>query len=344
MGVFKNIVEPGSIVLAFTVASLANRRNKRRITNYNDDIGSPPRKPAISLDNPNSSYVPDNSRFRGNITSRFLSFFPFLIEIWYWNLTYWVYQLARAYSAYLIRGNEAVLDRARYHALSILNFEQHVGLAIEKPVQDFIMSHYPGLMRILAYIYYAHITLGVCFIGYTYTYLPPALFKRIRRTIAMDNLIAFIIITFWRCMPPRLLPEEYGFIDILHNGQQSAWSNNRFQLTIAAMPSLHFGTSLFIGVCLFRFSPHKWIRCLALLWPASMILTILATANHFVLDAVVGAMIPLLGWRYNEFLLYLRPLEEWGFWLIRTEKPTNIQINSDGRSSSVRRKSEDLLL
>jgi hypothetical protein len=34
--------------------------------------------------------VPSTVRFRSTITSRFLAYFPFLMEVWYWLLTYWV--------------------------------------------------------------------------------------------------------------------------------------------------------------------------------------------------------------------------------------------------------------
>lgn len=170
-------------------------------------------------------------------------------------------------------------------------------------------------MPILGKIYYSHISVGVCFIVYTYTYLPPSLFQRIRRTIAIDNYLALIVVTLWRCYPPRLLPEEYGFVDVLHKdtGGGNAWTNNRFQLTIAAMPSLHFGTALFFAVCLCRFSPHRAVRALAPLWPAAMLVTIVATANHFLMDAIVGAFVPLLGWRINELMLLLYPIQNWYF-------------------------------
>lgn len=52
-----------------------------------------------------------------------------------------------------------------------------------------------------------------------------------------------------------------------------------------------------------------------------MLVTIVGTANHFVLDAVVGAMVVALGWRINEIMLVLRPAEEWLLWLLRTERP-----------------------
>ncbi|XTI84277.1 hypothetical protein V2W45_1339324 [Cenococcum geophilum] len=102
-------------------------------------------------------------------------------------------------------------------------------------------------MPILAKVYFFHIIVSVMFIVYTYTFLPLCQFERIRRTISMDKFFAFIIITSWRCMPPQLLPPEFGFVDVLRNGPQSAWTQNQFQFTIAAMPSLHLALRRILG-------------------------------------------------------------------------------------------------
>lgn len=215
----------------------------------------------------------------------------------------------------MIVGNEAIFNRARDHAISILHLEQWLGVAVEKDFQQWIMKEHAWLLPHLRNIYYSHISLGICFLIYIYTYLPPTTFQRIRRTIAMDNAIAFVIVTSYRCYPPRLLPQEYGFVDILHGkmGGGNVWNNNRFQLTIAAMPSLHFGTALFLCICIMRFSPHRFLRIIAPLWPAAMIVTIVATANHFLMDAAIGAMVPYFGWRYNTAVLILKPVQDWVF-------------------------------
>lgn len=212
----------------------------------------------------------------------------------------------------MIAGNEAIFARAQGHALSILALEHVLGVDVELGFQQYVLQRHPWLMPLLANVYYAHISLGVCFIVYTYTVLPPATFQRIRRTIALDNALAFVVVTLWRCYPPRLLPPEYGFVDVLHTKARgvSVWNNNRFQLTIAAMPSLHFGTALFLAISISRFSPHRPLRILAPLWPAAMLVTIVATANHFLTDAVVGAVIPFIGWRYNHVLLKLKPFHD----------------------------------
>jgi hypothetical protein len=318
----KNVVEPVFIVLAFTAGCLINRRKNTEILYIDSSqdvetgqryIDSPPLKPVLLQRNEQPARKAPNLFFA--LLSRFFNTFPFLIEIWYWNLTYWIYQGLRAVSARAIAGNEDIFDRARDHALQILRFESFFGLDIEQRFQAYVMSEQPRLMSILAKIYYSHISVGILFLIYIYTYLPPSTFQRIRRTIAVDNAIAFVIVTTWRCSPPRLLPSEYGFVDVLHSktGGSNVWNNNRFQLTIAAMPSLHFGTSLFFAVCICRFSPHRFMRVLAPLWPAAMLVTIVATANHFLTDAFVGALVPLLGWRINQAVLVLKPIQDFVF-------------------------------
>lgn len=82
-----------------------------------------------------------------------------------------VYQLARALTATLIRGNEAIFARAQAHALSILSFETRLHIAIELPIQKYILNSQPWLMTILAKIYYSHIFVGVVFL--VYMYAPP---------------------------------------------------------------------------------------------------------------------------------------------------------------------------
>ncbi|EGR44606.1 uncharacterized protein TRIREDRAFT_124056 [Trichoderma reesei QM6a] len=345
MGLFKNVIEPAAIVLVFTAGTILNRRRTklpssssssshhtvRDVETLPEYTSSVEKKKTDSIPLSASSSSASSSsltesaaqrrkkRQRGSklLAFRVLSWicatFPFLKEIWYWLLTYWIYQLSRAFSARIIAPHPQIYLLAKHHALQLLAIEQTLHIDIEQPLQSYILTHFPKLMPILRHIYQSHIIVGVVFIVYTYTVLPAPLFRRIRRTIAMDNLIAFVVISLWRCYPPRMLPPEFGFVDILHASKQTVWTDNRFRLTIAAMPSLHFGTSLFFAVCLARFSPHVLVRVLAPLWPLAMFVTVVATANHFVLDLVAGAVVPLLGWRWNRALLVLERVQEWVF-------------------------------
>jgi len=199
-----------------------------------------------------------------------------------------------------------VFEAAKNHALSILSLEEIHHFAIEQGLQAWVIRKFPSLISVLAAVYYSHIIVSVAFIVYNYTYLPRHLFQHIRRSMVVCNFLAFTILSVYRVMPPRMLPPSYGFQDVLHPDEGdsgSSWTHNKFQLTIAAMPSLH------------------WLRVVAIFWPAAMLFTILATANHFVLDAAVGALIPIVAFLLSDVLLVLRPVEEWAFRLCRTQKP-----------------------
>ncbi|KAH6642072.1 integral membrane protein [Boeremia exigua] len=192
----------------------------------------------------------------------------------------------------------------------------------------------------------------------------PKLYEARRRTMATCNLIAFIVFTLWPCMPPRLLSDlnvpgdigkearSYGFVDTVHGaeGESSVWTQNKFCNQYAAMPSLHFGYSLLVGLTIvflplapqhqrgsvlsvrtpfagktmrLRLPSVRRLACLAVgvAYPAIILVAIVATANHFILDAVAGAMVCGLAWNGNRVLLNLLPLEDYFLWCVRIDKP-----------------------
>src|SRR5262249_55692007 len=59
---------------------------------------------------------------------------------------------------------------------------------------------------------------------------------------------------------------------------------------VAAVPSLHAGWAVGVAAGLVLYARPKAIRALAPLYPVAVILTILATGNHFVLDAAAGGL------------------------------------------------------
>ena len=94
------------------------------------------------------------------------------------------------------------------------------------------------------------------------------------------------------------------------------------------MPSLHFGTSLLIRMFIAAYGKQTPLRVLAPLYPLAMLIVVLATANHWVLDCVADICIVVVGWQAEWLLLELRPIEEWGFWVCRTEKPRDTGIDN----------------
>ncbi|KAI3390369.1 hypothetical protein diail_9943 [Diaporthe ilicicola] len=172
--------------------------------------------------------------------------------------------------------------------------------------------------------------------------LNPALYEQRRRTMAMCNLFAFVIFTLWPCMPPRLLSDpayagpdaeeakSYGFVDTVHgaDGESSVWTTNKFCNQYAAMPSLHFGYSLLIGltVATMPVQFRGWRRMALVIggmaYPTLILTAIVATANHFVLDAVAGACVVAVAWHAQDIMLNLLVLEDYFLRLVRIHKPS----------------------
>ena len=55
--------------------------------------------------------------------------------------------------------------------------------------------------------------------------------------MTLCNWLAFFIFAFYPCMPPRLLPEEFGFVDtVRRDNAQSVWMRGKYVNSLAAMP------------------------------------------------------------------------------------------------------------
>lgn len=96
------------------------------------------------------------------------------------------------------------------------------------------------------------------------------------------------------------------------------------------MPSLHFGYSFLVGltiatVPLRRSGKLGWKRlaivAIGMIYPGIILTAIVATANHFILDAVAGAIACLLAWKFNGLLLNLLPVEDYFLRAVRIAKP-----------------------
>ena len=68
------------------------------------------------------------------------------------------------------------------------------------------------------------------------------------------------------------------------------------------------------------------MACIAVggFYPALILTAIIATANHFILDAVAGSMVCVTAWWGNDILLNLLVLEDWFLWGVRIHKPESV--------------------
>ena len=140
-------------------------------------------------------------------------------------------------------------------------------------------------------------------------------------------------------MPPRLLPPEYGFLDtVRHDNAQSIWMTGEYVNSLAAMPSMHFGYAFIIGCTMINHSGifrqnldqgetkktpfwKFWYLVIAIGYPSMILVTIVATANHYWLDALVATVVACLAFLCNQVYLALLPAEDLLLWALRLEKP-----------------------
>ena len=185
------------------------------------------------------------------------------------------------------------------NARQIISFERLLGLYHEETIQDaflgsdFVMSawnmfygtlHFVVTIGALVYLFRRH----------------PLRYARWRNALAATTALALIGFALYPLMPPRLLPSSYGFVDSLAVFG-SPWSfdsaaMHKISNQYAAMPSLHFAWALWSGLALFLTLRRRWAKVLAALYPVVTLAAIVITANHFVIDAVAGALVLGVGW------------------------------------------------
>jgi hypothetical protein len=159
--------------------------------------------------------------------------------------------------------------------------------------------------------------------------------------MTLTNFLAFLTFVVFPCMPPRLLPPEYGFLDtVRHDNAQSVWMSGKYVNTLAAMPSMHFGYAFSIGCTLLYHSTvfrrtdtlergevkhnmfwQVFYVMLGLGYPGLILVTIVATANHYFLDAIVAVSFVAVSYCCNRVFFVFVPLEDWLLWALRAEKP-----------------------
>jgi hypothetical protein len=125
----------------------------------------------------------------------------------------------------------------------------------------------------------------------------PERYARWRNALVIATLLGLLTFAFYPVAPPRLLP--LGFVDTMRTvGGLGPLDAGNFKDTnaYAAMPSLHLTWSTWCAFAMATTLPRRWQRIAVFLYPALTLVVVMATANHFFLDAVGGWVGLSLGW------------------------------------------------
>ena len=125
----------------------------------------------------------------------------------------------------------------------------------------------------------------------------PDRFPIVRTTFVAATALALVGYVFFPAAPPRL--SARGFSDTVTSSTGLDLSSDLLGALynpFAAVPSLHFGYALIVGVVLAVVAQRRLWRIAGALYPATMLLIIVATGNHFFVDAVLGGLVVVIGW------------------------------------------------
>lgn len=242
---------------------------------------------------------------------------------------YELYSLARN-----LQGSHSISPAVAFrNARAVIRWEEALGLYHEEAVQRVALNARVLVRAMNVYYGTAHfvVTIGVLL----WLFLrAPERYRRWRWTLGATTGLALIGFVTFPLLPPRLLPVEHraealvatapamtreaateaateevnsgAYKSVVYDYEDTLltvgglWSFEsgpiaKLSNQYAAMPSLHFGWSAWCTLALLPAMRRWWSKALAVAHPTLTLIAIVATANHYILDAVGGAVVLAFG-------------------------------------------------
>lgn len=204
--------------------------------------------------------------------------------------------IVAAYFVYfLVRGaTEGSRADAYENADRVIAFQEAIGIDWEVTIQSwslgnqllvdaanwvYIWGHWPVIALVALWLVLFH----------------PADYRLVRNAFLLSGGIGLVIFATFPLAPPRFV--DIGVIDTVteHSNAYRVLQPPALVNEYAAMPSLHFGWNLLVGIVLAWKARHVALRVIGIMLPPLMLWSVVATGNHFVIDAVAGAAVALVG-------------------------------------------------
>ncbi|HKH23548.1 MAG TPA: phosphatase PAP2 family protein [Solirubrobacterales bacterium] len=255
------------------------------------------------------------TQLRGRILPRGL--LDLLLQLVLLAAAYWAWRHARG-------AVDGSLGSSFSHARDLIDAERSLGLLIEPNVQRWALDagwpsevarwgyanlHFKGSCLMLAILYFR--------------YRPS--FGFVRNAVFAAMAISVLGYALFPTAPPRFLPE-------LGLDPSSAVTGNDPQLSapgdalfnpFAAVPSMHVGLSVILACSLGMLVRPLALRALLFAYPLLMTYVVIASGNHFWLDAVFGLLTAGLAVGVAALLALANP--DWSFGPLR-RRPTQGEL------------------
>jgi len=144
----------------------------------------------------------------------------------------------------------------------------------------YIFGHWPVIAGTLAWLVWKH----------------RDQFSLYRTALLVSGAIGIVFFVLLPMAPPRFMVDQ-GFVDTVtqHSNAYRVLQPPAFTNQYAAMPSLHVGWNLLMGIAIVRHASTRWARAFGWAMPILMYVATVVTANHYLLDGIVGSVVALTG-------------------------------------------------
>jgi hypothetical protein len=220
---------------------------------------------------------------------------------WARGTTWWreILVIGVLYGAYeLSRGLQSVdIGAAANNGREILHFERMWHLDPEQVLNQ-ALAHTTVFAVLSSYFYsLMHYLVTPAVLIWMYRRHRTA-YGTARTALAISTAVGLVGYFLLPTAPPRML-EGSGLRDTLADTQQWGWWGGEGSVPrgwgaltnqFAAMPSLHVGWAIWCGVLIAIYAQRRWVKILGIAYPLASTVVVMATGNHYLLDAIAGAI------------------------------------------------------
>lgn len=187
----------------------------------------------------------------------------------------------------LTEGSPATAGR---NAGWIIDAERWLGIHVEATMQEFVVER-DWLSKAANWVYiWGHWPVIIAVLVWLAVRSPDR-FTLYRNAMLISGVVGIVVFATFPVAPPRLL--DLGLVDTVTE-QSHAYRVLQPPSLVnqyAAMPSFHAGWDLLMGIALVREGQRLWVRVVGYGLPIAMALSVIVTANHYLLDVVAGTAV-----------------------------------------------------
>jgi membrane-associated phospholipid phosphatase len=197
---------------------------------------------------------------------------------------YYLYRIVRG----LVDGQA---NDAFQHARDIVALERSLNAFFELDVQRWAIDH-RVFIDVANWMYVnSHFVVTTSFLIWLYIARNHAYYF-VRNMFMVAMTLALIGYVIYPTAPPRFLP-EWGFQDTVVEfvGPAASQSAGVLYNPYAAIPSMHVAFALMVAVPAMMLVRHLVLKVFWACYPAFVTFVVVATGNHFWIDAVLGVVV-----------------------------------------------------